>query len=144
MAEQVINLGTGPDTPGGDTQHDAFLKTKENVAELYSEVTAAVPQFEVGAGQTLAVTRAAHQGATVTLAGAAATISFSATAQGNGFVFSLKNRTGSTWTVPAFAGGTREYSKGAAHTLVESGGDAFFEVYTRNSAMYVSVIGDTA
>lgn len=104
----------------------------------------AAPQFEVAAGQTLALTRALHQGAEITLSGAGATISFSATAQGNGFVFTLRNRRGGAWTVPAFAGATREYSKGAAHTLVESGGNAGFSVYTRNGAMFVEILGDTA
>ena len=36
MTQQVINLGTGPDTQTGDTVYVAFTKVNENFTELYS------------------------------------------------------------------------------------------------------------
>lgn len=36
MTQQIINLGTGPDSYTGDTVRDAFLKVNENFTELYS------------------------------------------------------------------------------------------------------------
>ena len=112
-------------------------------ADIAAAQVAAVPQFEVAAAGTLAVTRATHQGGEVTLAGAGATISFSATTEGNGFTFVVRNRTGAAWTVPAFAGGTREYAEGAAHTQVKSGGNATITVYTRSATLYVEILGAT-
>lgn len=35
MTQQIINLGTGPDSYTGDTVRDAFLKVNENFTELY-------------------------------------------------------------------------------------------------------------
>jgi hypothetical protein len=35
MAQQIVQLGTGPGTPGADSQYEAHRKHKENTAELY-------------------------------------------------------------------------------------------------------------
>lgn len=108
-----------------------------------SAMTAPVTEVEVTAGGTLALVQATHQGATITLSGASATFSANATTLGNGFAFTIKNRTGSDFIVPPFTGATREYAKAAAHTKIASGSDAAVEVYTRNGAMFVSIMGDT-
>ena len=139
MAQEVINLGTGPDTPGSDSRYTAFTKTNNMFTELY---VGPVPQVAVAAGQTLAVTRAAHQGATIVLGDAGATISFSATTQGDGFVFKVINRTGAAWTVPAFAGGTHHFET-AGHTKVSALGSAAIETYTHGGTRYVHVAGTT-
>lgn len=104
----------------------------------------ALIQVGVGSGDTLALTRLEHQGATITLAGAGASISFSASAQGNGFSFVVWNETGADWIIPSFAGGTRRYPLGVAHTKLLAGGVASFEVATVNGTRYVRISGDTA
>jgi hypothetical protein len=38
MTQQIINLGTGPDTSGSDSRYTAFDKAKSNFAELYGMV----------------------------------------------------------------------------------------------------------
>lgn len=165
MPQETVNLPP-PGSGGSDSHYEAHRKHKANIADhetrlavaegklggvsttvgdaIAAAQVSALPQFEQSSSGTLALTRAAHQGATIILSASGATISFSATTQGNGFTFTLKNRTGSAWTVPTFTGATREYARAAAHTTVVSGGDVTFEVYTRNSTMYVSILGDTA
>lgn len=111
--------------------------------DLANAQIAPVPQFEVGVGQTLALTRALHQGATIILSGAGATVSFSATTQGDGFAVVIANETGSAWTVPTFTGATNRYAKGAAHTQIENGGEASLEVRTWGGTRRVKINGDT-
>jgi hypothetical protein len=36
MSQQIINLGTGPDTQTGDTVYSAFVKVNDNFSELYT------------------------------------------------------------------------------------------------------------
>ena len=36
MTQQIINLGTGPDSQTGDTLYVAFTKVNENFSEVYS------------------------------------------------------------------------------------------------------------
>jgi hypothetical protein len=36
MAQKIINLGTGPNTPTGDTAYTAFTKVNDNFTELYA------------------------------------------------------------------------------------------------------------
>jgi hypothetical protein len=133
-------------TPAAPTAATTTNTTQvATTAFVQQEIAAAqvvgVQQFELTT--STALTRATHQGATIIL-GSGGAITFSATTQANGFAFTFKNRSGSDYTVPTFTGGTRYYSKAAAHTKVVNGGDATFEVLTRGATMYVEIIGDTA
>lgn len=123
------------------------LAAKATPADITVAVNAAkieaIPQFEVAASTTRALTRESDQGATIILAGAGASVSFDAAAQGNGFLCTIVNETGSDWLVPAFANATSRYSKGAAHTKIENGGGAAFEVATWGGTRYVRISGDT-
>lgn len=144
MAQEVVNIGTGPDTPGADSQYEAHRKHKANVAELYNELAAAAQQVEVAAGQTLSITRATHQAATFTLAGTGSSISFSATVQGAGFIFTVYNETGGDWTIPTFTGGTNRYPENVAHTKLKNGGVGSFETIMQGGQLRVRINGDTA
>lgn len=101
-----------------------------------------VPQFEVATGNTLALTKATHQGATIILGGASATVSFNATTQGDGFAVKIINDTGGDWTVPTFTGGTNRYDF-SGHTKIVGGGSGALEVFTRGGTRYVHVSGAT-
>jgi len=101
--------------------------------------------INVAAGVTLALTFDLHNGKTIALNGAGAGISFSATTQGDGFAFELWNKTGSDYTIPAFAGGTKDYgiNEGLSHTKLKNNGSAIFHVSSRADTLYVRIIGDT-
>lgn len=122
-----------------------WLNTSQYVTTtaLTAAQVAAVPQFERSTTGALALTRTTHQGAEITLSATGATFSFSATTEGAGFTFLVRNRTGAALTVPTFTGGTREYALAAAHTQIKSAGNASVTVYSRNSTLYVEILGDT-
>lgn len=51
MAQQLVDIGTGPDTGTGESAYDAFDKVNDNFTELYTEK---------GGIQYTAVTTASH------------------------------------------------------------------------------------
>ena len=139
-AAQRTVLGLGSAATQAST---AFAAPDDITTAIATAQASALPQFEKNTTGALALTRATHQGADIILSVSGATFSFSATTQGNGFTFNVRNRTGSPLTVPTFAGATNEYALGAAHTQIKSAGNASITVYTRNSTMYVEILGDT-
>lgn len=102
-----------------------------------------VQQFGVAAGQTLALAYPAHQGATVVLEGAGATVAIDAAAVAAGFAAKVVNDTGADWTVPAPQGGTLRFDF-PGHAKVVAGGSAGLEVYVRGGTRYVHVSGATS
>ena len=42
MAQQSINIGSGPNTKNGDPIREAFRKTDENFTELYSNASISI------------------------------------------------------------------------------------------------------
>jgi hypothetical protein len=130
-------------TAAAATNTTQVATTAFAVGEVATAQVAPVTQFERSTTGALALNRATHQGGTIMLTAAGATVSFSATTEGNGFVVSVKNRTGSDLVVPPFTGATRWYARNASHTSIISNGDATLEVLTRGGVMYVEIIGDT-
>ncbi len=122
---------------------------QDYVTGITTPLTARVAALEddaqviVGAGQTLTLTRALHQGRTIILDGADATVACNATTQGAGFTVTIENHTGSAWAIPAFTGASALYSRGASHTSIYSASSAVVEVMTIGGTLRSRWTGDT-
>ena len=125
--------------PGTDATQN-YRVDRAGLLALLNSVPITDVLVAASANQTVG---AAHNGATFILGGAGATLTFDATARGDGFAFSVINDTGAAWIVPTFNGGTKRYDQGAAHTRVAAGGTAGFETYTRGGVRYVNITGST-
>lgn len=106
-------------------------------------ITTTVPQFTVAASGNLTLVFATHQGGTIILAGASATVTINATNLGDGFVCKVINDSGADWTVPTPTGGTLRFDV-SGQTKILAGGSGAFETYTRGGTRYVHVVGITA
>lgn len=139
MPRQILNLGTptrGLNQPGAESRYSCFNKIDGMMGELYGPLVQPV----VTSG-TLPITAADHMGADITLAAANTGVSYDAGVQGDEFTFTLRNRSGSDWTVSGITNATLEFEEGG--TKVASGKSASFTTYTRSGTRYVAIIGAT-
>jgi hypothetical protein len=97
----------------------------------------------VAAGDTLTLTRAAHQGRTIVLDGAGATVALNGTTQGAGFACSIENNTGAAWTIPTITGAANRFPRGEAHTLLHAGSAVHLELLTLGGTLRARWNGDT-
>lgn len=130
--------------PAIDPGTNAAVNYKLTRTELMTLLeTMPLKQVVVSAGNSLALTVSAHNGATIILGGAGATLTINANNLGDGFACKIINDTGADWTVPSVTGGTRRYDA-SGHTKVLAGGSASLETFTRSGTRYLHISGTTA